>query len=96
MSDLRNDISKYAQQIETLAKEIQVRAQNGDSLLVVGNELVRNNISFIFALGELYAEERLAVSPTTQVKLKSVKVVKAGNPNYHNVRDSSGRFAPRV
>jgi hypothetical protein len=83
----RNDVKQLAQQIETLAKEVQSQLDKGGDFLSTANELVRNNVTFVFALGEVYALEQVGSTPK-----KTVRATKVSNPNYHNVRDSHGRF----
>lgn len=91
-SNVRNEVSKLAQQIETLAHQIQDKISTGtdfNGLLGAANELVRNSSTFTFAFGEMAALE------TTGKKVKTTTV---SNPSgttprkYHNVRDSLGRF----
>lgn len=93
-SVVRNELSKYAQQIETLAREVQTKLSTGGDPLPVANELVRNSSTFIFTLGEMYALESSALGG------KAVKAKVVSNPsgtvtsrNYHNKRDNLGRFA---
>ena len=89
----KNDVKQLAQQIENLAREVVARVDNGGELLSVANELVRNNATFIFTLGEVYAlEQTKALSSKGSNKVK-VKVVRNSSANYHNLRDSRGRFA---
>jgi hypothetical protein len=90
----RNDVKQLALQIENLAKEVQVKVDKGDDLIALSEELVRNNITFIFTLGEVFAVERASAG-------KSVTARTVSNPNntsrnYHNLRDSNGRFARKV
>ena len=85
----RNDVKQLAQQIETLAKEVQNKLDNGGDFLSAANELVRNNVTFVFTLGEVYALEQ--VGSTTKKTVRGARVA-SPNPNYHNVRDSHGRF----
>jgi hypothetical protein len=84
----RNDVKQLVKNIENLAKEMQSKLDGTSDLLTVANELVRNSLTFVFALGELSVLEQPSVS-----KGKSMTVVKAASkPNYHNKRDKSGRF----
>jgi len=88
-STVRNEVKQLAQQIETLAHEVQVRIDAGSDPLMVANELARNSSTFVFVLGEMYALE--------QTTGKSHKATVVSNPsnttrNYHNVRDALGRF----
>lgn len=87
----RNDVKQLAANIEVLAKDVQAKLQSDDDFLTVANELVRNNLTFVFALGEYYA---LSQNGKT-VKAKVVSNP-SGSANWHNVRDSRGRFAPKV
>jgi len=92
-TNVRNAVSQIAQQIENLARQVQDKLAQGGDLIPVANELVRNSSTFTFALGELFALEE-------GVKTKRVKTTVVSNPsgtaqarpNYHNVRDSLGRF----
>lgn len=89
-SATRNDIKQYAEKIEALAKEVQSKLDSGADYLPVANELVRNSNTLVFTIGEVYAIEHMSSTPK---KVKAT-IVKAGNVarNYHNVRDSHGRF----
>jgi len=89
MSDtVRNNVKKLTASIESLAKDVQSKLDNGSDFLDSANELVRNNLTLVFTLGEFYALQ----SDTT----KTVKATTVSNPKgtarYHNVRDSRGRF----
>ena len=93
-SVVRNEVSKLAQQIESLARQVQVQLLTGADPIGIANELVRNSSTFTFALGELFA---LETNPTSTKKVKTTTV---SNPNgtqnkknFHNVRDSLGRFS---
>ncbi len=89
---VRNELTKYAQQIENLARQVQNQLASGAAILPTANELVRNSSTFVFVLGELSALE------STKTGGKKVKTTTVSNPsgtqsrNYHNVRDSLGRF----
>ena len=89
----RNDVRHFAQKIEALAKEVQAKLDSGQDFLNVANELVRNNSTFIFTIGEVYALEQTG---NKSVKAKVVKAQavngSAAKHNYHDVRDSRGRF----
>lgn len=80
----RNEVSRLAQAIENLAKQVQDKLSQGSDPIAVANELVRNSSIFVFALGEMHALEGN----------KTVKGTAVGNSrkNYHNVRDAFGRF----
>ena len=92
-STIRNEVNKLAQQIETMARQVQDKIAQGsdvNGLIGAATELVRNSNTFTFALGELFALE--------EGGKKKVKTTVVSNPNgtvsrnYHNVRDSLGRF----
>jgi hypothetical protein len=87
-SATKNDIKTLAQQIENLAKEVATTIDSGGDVLSVANRLVRDSTTFVFTLGEVHAVEQLAKS----VSQPAVKKVSSVNANYHNVRDSLGRF----
>lgn len=87
-STVRNDIKQLAQQIENLAKEVQTKVDQGTDIITVANELVRNSSTFVFTLGEMYALEQSG----KKVKVTAVKGPNTKSQNYHNVRDSLGRF----
>lgn len=89
MSDTatRNTIKQMAEKIEVLAKEVQSRLSNDTDFMDAANELVRNNLTFVFTLGEVYALEQVGGG----TKVKATKV-----GNYHNVRDNRGRFAKKI
>lgn len=83
----RTDIKCLAKQIETLAHEVQVKVDNGEDILSLSNELVRNNITLVFTLGEVYALEKSASTKSSGLMSK----------NRHTVRDArSGRFIRKV
>jgi hypothetical protein len=82
----RNDVKQLAQTIESLAREVQNKLENNGDFLATANELVRNNLTFVFTLGEVFALEQVGHTG------KTVKATRVGNSNYHNLRDSRGRF----
>lgn len=91
-NNVRNEMSRLAQQIENLAHQVQDKIAAGadyNGLISTANELVRNSSVFVFTFGELAALEETG---------KQLKVTVVSNPNntkprnYHNVRDSLGRF----
>ncbi len=87
----KNDVKQLAEKIELLAKEVQNKLSSGGDCLSLANELVRNNSTFVFALGEMYALEQVGAN-----KKSKVKVVKTPNPNATPKtykRDSLGRFS---
>lgn len=85
----RNDVQKLAEEIETLAHEVQSQLQSNGDFLGTANKLVGTNLTLVFALGEIYALEK--VGSTGKVRATSVN-----NSNWHNVRDARGRFARKV
>jgi hypothetical protein len=85
----RNDVKQLAATIESLAKQVQSQLDLNSDFLGTANELVRNNLTFVFALGEVYALEQLG----SNGKTVTGKVV---NSNYHNLRDSRGRFIKKI
>jgi hypothetical protein len=88
----RNDVKQLAANIQALAQQFQDNLDSNTDFLSTANELVRNSQTFVFALGEVYALEQVGA----QGKTVQAVQVKAGNPNYHNVRDSRGRFSRTV
>lgn len=86
---VRNEVSNLAQQIENFARQVQDKIAQGSDPIQAANELVRSSSVLVFTLGEMYALEESG---------KKVKTVTVSNPNntakrnYHNVRDSLGRF----
>lgn len=90
----RNDVKQLAQQIENLARQVQTKVDNGEDLIALSEELVRNNITFIFTLGEVFALEKAGTTKT--VKASVVSNPNGTSRNYHNVRDNFGRFTRKV
>ena len=86
----RNDVKQLAANIQALAQQFQDCLDNNGDFLDTANELVRNSQTFVFALGEVYALEKVGSQG------KTVTATKVSNPNYHNVRDARGRFARAV
>lgn len=84
----RNDVKQLASVIENLAKDVQSKLDSGEDILAAANELVRNHMTFVFTLGEFYATTQNGQS----VKAKTVSNPNGTKPNYHNLRDSRGRF----
>lgn len=90
----RNDVKQLASVIENLARQVQDKVDNGGDLIAISEELVRNNISFTFTIGEVFALERAGLVG------KTVAATTVSNPNqtvrnytnHHNVRDNRGRF----
>ncbi len=89
----RNDVKQLAANIENLAKEVQAKLDNNGDVLATANELVRNNLTFVFTLGEFYALQQIGTN-------KTVKATPISSPNgtasWHNVRDSRGRFSKKI
>lgn len=81
-STVRTELKRLVSNIETLAKETQARLDAGASILDIANELVKSSVTMTFALGELYALEDKSTNTTRKPQL-----------NFHNARDSRGRFA---
>lgn len=92
-NNVRNELTRLAQQIENLAAQVQSQLASGtDTTGLIGsiNEVVRNSSTLTFTFGELVALEGSGKSrKTTVVSNPSGTKV---NRNYHNVRDSFGRF----
>lgn len=95
-NNVRNEMSRLAQQIENLAQQVQAKLKSGsdyNDLISTANELVRNNSVFVFTFGEMAALEEVT---KTSKKLKTTVVSNPANTkprNYHNVRDGLGRFS---
>lgn len=93
----RNDVKQLAEKVELLAKEVQLKLDSSGDLLgslAAANELVRNNLTLVFSLGEVFALEQAGTN-------KMVRASTVSNPsgtptNWHNHRDSRGRFARKV
>jgi len=89
----RNDVKQLAANIENLAKEVQSKLDSNGDFLTTANELVRNNLTFVFTLGEFYALQQIGTN-------KSVRATPVSNPSgisgWHNVRDSRGRFSKKI
>lgn len=91
----RNDVNLVAAKIETLAKELQNRLSGSGDILSVGSELVRNTSVLVFSLGELTATElggKSQVTPISVTPVSQPTATKKAVTNYHNKRDSRGRF----
>lgn len=94
MSDItRDEVKKLAVAIESLAQGVQSALDNNGDVLAVANELTRNNLTLVFALGEFYAVQQKGTNKT--VTAKTVSNPNGTTANWHNVRDSRGRFAPK-
>jgi phosphoglycerol transferase MdoB-like AlkP superfamily enzyme len=95
-SNVRNDVKQLAQQIESLAQQVQTTVDQGKDPIPLANELARNSSTFVFTLGALYALEQSGTKSKSKTTVKTTTVSNPSNTvsrNYHNVRDSSGRFA---
>lgn len=93
-SNVRNELNRLAQQIENLAQQVQnqiASGTNSQGLLGSINEVVRNSSTLTFALGELVALEGTG-SKSRKTTVVSNPSGTNTNRNYHNVRDSLGRF----
>lgn len=86
----RNDVKQLAATIEALARDVQAKLDSNGDFLTAANELTRNNLTFVFTLGEFYALQTAGG--------KTFQATPVSNPNgtWHNVRDSRGRFARKV
>jgi len=88
----RNDVMQLVEKIEVLAKDVRTKLSTNEDILSVANELVRNNMTFVFTLGEYYGQQ-----PTHYKKVKATVVRNpSSTANWHNVRDNRGRFAKKV
>jgi hypothetical protein len=87
----RNDVKQLAANIEVLAKEVQSKLDSNGDFLATANELVRNNLTFVFTLGEFYALQQVGTNKTVKAT-----PVRSASTNWHNVRDSHGRFAKKI
>ena len=81
---IRDELSKDAQHIEQLAKDLQTKLSQGDDPLTLAHELVASSSRLTFDLGGFYILESKA---TVVANRKG-----SPNPNYYNVRDRLGRF----
>jgi hypothetical protein len=88
MNNTVTELKNLASELETLAKEVLARLDNGTDLFVPVSEIVTNQAKLIFALGE-----HATLSQKSSRKTRTTRVVSHGNNlNKHNVRDSLGRF----
>lgn len=90
----RNDVKQLAATIEVLAKDVQSKLDSNGDFLSAANELVRNNLTFVFTLGEFYALQQ--VGSTKTVTATTVSNPSGTTASWHNVRDSRGRFARKI
>jgi len=91
----KKDAKKLAKQIEVLAKRVQTDLDGKGDYLNAANELVRNSMTMVFALGELHAARQLVlIKPATTKKVarKAVNKTRASRMYY---RDTRGRFASK-
>lgn len=77
-----DDVKQLAATIESLAHEIQIKIDSGSDVLSTANELIRNNLTLVFALGEVSA----AQSYNTKKNPRNYS-------NYYKIRNNVGRFA---
>lgn len=91
----RNDVNVVAAKIESLAKELQSRLSGSGDILTIGSELVRNTSLLTFSLGELTTTElgKSQVVPVSVTPVTKPTTTPKTVSNYHNKRDSRGRFA---
>lgn len=92
----RNDVKQLAEKIEVLARDVQSKLDTNGDFLTAANELVRNNLTFVFTLGEFYALLQTGTNKTVQATPVSNPNGTSRYSNYHNVRDSRGRFIRKV
>jgi len=102
-NEVRNELSKLAQQIEALAKQVQsTLSQNGDPV-ALANELFRNSSTFVYTLGGMAALEGRMLLTSVGRPVQSTVVSNPNNTatgpskaryrNNYSVRDSkTGRF----
>lgn len=95
--NVRVELKKLANQIETLAKQVQkkVSSATGKDILDTAQEMIKNSTTFTFMLGGLlHSEDKKDAKSSTSAVAQPVSNVVA--PNYHSVRDSkTGRFVRR-
>lgn len=92
----RNDVKNLAKTIESLAKDVQLKLDTDGDFLSSSNELVRNNMTFVFTLGEFYALQQAGTKPAKTKKVAAVSSSTGMNSKWHNVRDNLGRFTRKV
>jgi hypothetical protein len=92
----RNDVKQLAESIEALAREVQSKLQNNGDFLASANELVRKNLTMVFTLGEVYALEQMGTGKAVKATVVSGPASPHAHANWHNLRDSRGRFAKKI
>lgn len=96
-TDTRNEIKQLARTLETLAQQIQTKLDTGDNIMPLANELARNSSTFVFTLGGLYMlETNTGKTVTAKTVSRSTGSTSRNYSNFHNVRDSLGRFTRKV
>lgn len=95
-STTRNEVKQLAKTLENLAHEVQVLLDSGSNILGVANELARNSSTFVFTLGSMYAEDTGTVSSKKTKARSTSSTSTPSSRNFHNVRDSLGRFTSKV
>jgi glucosamine 6-phosphate synthetase-like amidotransferase/phosphosugar isomerase protein len=96
-STSRNEVKQLAQTLENLARQVQTLLDAGDNIMLVANELARNSSTFVFALGSMYAVENGATTSSHKVKAKGPGTISTSlHRNFHNVRDTHGRFTRKI
>lgn len=91
--NVRVELKKLANQIETLAKQVQkkVSSATGKDILDTAQEMIKNSTTFTFMLGGLLHSEDKKDSKTPALAASNSTL--GVKPNYHSVRDSkTGRF----
>src|SRR4051812_17207608 len=91
---VRSELKKILSQVTSLSQQVSDSLEKQDNVVDLSNELVKSMVSFTFHLGHLYGVESAPVAVSSAPK--SVKVAKAVNVRYHNVRDHLGRFVHRT
>ncbi len=102
-NEVRNELSKLAQKIEDLAKQVQSTLSQSGCPVALANELFRNSSTFVYTLGGMVALEGRMLLSTAGKTVQSAVVSnpngtttssthKARYRNSHNVRDKNGRF----
>jgi hypothetical protein len=86
----RLEVKKLAKEIETRAKQVQKQLRSGsmNDVVVAANQLVIDTNRFTFLLGGFVQMEKNAGN-------KPAKNPALARANYHNLRDSRGKFIPK-
>lgn len=92
-TDVLNQVKQLAANIKLSAHEVLLRLESGKDILATAHELVRDSSTFVFTLGEMYALKQAGTTTRTAHKTTGTPVA---SRNYHNMRDSRGRFTRKV